>query len=128
MPYIDKFLYDVKAVDPIVHKKCTGQDNRLILQNLRFLCEKGYKIEIRYPLVKGYNDCECERIGELLSGLKVIEKVKVLQYHAFSASRYDALGMTVTLPNVETAFEDVETAVRILKSYKLNAINGMVAD
>lgn len=128
MPYIDKFLYDVKAVDPIVHKKCTGQDNRLILQNLRFLCEKGCKIEIRYPLVKGYNDCECERIGELLSGLKVIEKVKVLQYHAFSASRYDALGMTVTLPNVETAFEDVETAVRILKSYKLNAINGMVAD
>ena len=125
MPYIDKFLYDVKAVDPIVHKKCTGQDNRLILQNLRFLCEKGCKIEIRYPLVKGYNDCECERIGELLSGLKVIEKVKVLQYHAFSASRYDALGMTVTLPNVETAFEDVETAVRILKSYKLNAINGI---
>ena len=128
MPYTDKFLYDVKAIDPDVHKKCTGQDNRLILQNLRFLCEKGCKIEIRYPLVKGYNDSECERIGEFLSGLGVIDKVKVLQYHAFSASRYDALGMTVTLPRAETTFEDVGNAVRVLRSHQLNAINGMVAD
>ena len=126
IPYTDKFLYDIKAVDSNVHKKCTGRDNRLILDNLQFLCDMGCSVEIRYPLVMGYNDCECNQIGELLSKLKVIQKIKVLQYHAFSASRYEALGMTVTLPNVDTEFEDVENAVQILRSYDLNAVNGML--
>ena len=126
IPYTDKFLYDIKAVDQEVHKKCTGRDNRLILDNLQFLCETGCRVEIRYPLVMGYNDCECEGIGELLRGLRGIMKVKVLQYHRFSASRYEALGMTVTLPEVETTFDDVENAVQILRSYGLNAVNGIL--
>ena len=128
IPYTDKFLYDVKAVDPSVHLKCTGKDNRIILENLKFLCDKGCKVEIRYPLVMGYNDGECERIGELLSDLKGITKVKVLQYHSFSASRYEALGMINTLPDTKTSPMDVETAVNILRRYGLNAVNGMIED
>ena len=128
IPYTDKFLYDVKAVDPSIHLKCTGKDNRIILENLKFLCDKGCKVEIRYPLVVGYNDGECERIGELLSDLKGITKVKVLQYHSFSASRYEALGMINTLPDTQTTATDVENAVNILRRYGLNAVNGMLED
>ena len=128
IPYTDKFLYDVKAVDPSVHLKYTGKDNRTILENLEFLCDKGCKVEIRYPLVVGYNDGECERIGELLSDLKGITKVKVLQYHSFSASRYEALGMINTLPDTKTSPTDIETAVNILRRYGLNAVNGMLED
>ena len=36
--------------------------------------------------------------------------------------------MTNTLPDAETTFDDVENAVRILRRYKLNAINGMIED
>ncbi len=126
--YTDKFLYDVKAIDADVHKRCTGRDNRLILDNLRFLCQSGCKVEIRYPLVVGYNDKECERIAEELCGLQGITKVKVLQYHSFSASRYEALGMVNTLPDTETTCHDVERAVGVLKNYGLNAVNGMVDD
>ena len=125
IPFTDKFLYDIKAIDSNVHKKCTGRDNELILKNLKFLSERNCKIEIRYPLVKGYNDCECDRIGEFLSNMKGIEKVKVLQYHHFAASRYQALSMKNTLPDTETTYEDVENAVKILKNYGLNAVNGM---
>ena len=128
IPYTDKFLYDIKAIDATVHEKCTGRQNRLILDNLKYLCNKGCKIEIRYPLVKGYNDFECEDIAKLLSGLSGITKVKVLQYHSFSASRYEALGMINTLPDTETTFNNVENAVSILKQYGLNAINGMKED
>ena len=128
LPYTDKFLYDIKAVDENVHKQCTGRDNKLILDNLKFLVEKNCAIEIRYVLVKGYNDGECEKIGEFLCGLRGIEKVKILQYHKFAASRYQALGMTNTLPNTETTFEDIEKAVKILKNYGLNAVNGMIED
>lgn len=128
IPYTDKFLYDIKAVDANIHKKCTGRDNRIIWDNLRFLCDKGCKVEIRYPLVMGYNDCECESIAKNLSGLQAITKVKVLQYHRFSASRYDSFGMKNTLPDTETTMQDVENAVNVLRSYGLNAVNGILDD
>lgn len=128
IPYTDRFLYDIKAIDPEVHRKCTGHDNRIILENLRFLCEKGCKTEIRYPLVKGLNDGECDSIARFLSGLSNIIKIKVLKYHSLSASRYEALGMENTLPKVETTAEDVACAVNILKGYGLNAVNGLLDD
>jgi len=127
MPYADKFLYDIKAIDPDVHKACTGQTNEIILDNLRYLCDRGCAVEVRYPLVKGYNDGECAKIGEFLQG-KRIDKVKVLQYHSFASSRYAALGMECTMPDTETAFEDVENAVNILRSYGINAVNGITDD
>lgn len=125
IPYTDKFLYDIKAIDNNVHKKCTTQDNYIILENLKFLCENNCKIEVRYPLVKGYNDKESDKIGSFLKDLKGIIKVKVLQYHHFSGSRYKALNMVNTLPVAETLYQDVQLAVNILKSYGLNAINGI---
>ena len=128
IPYTDKFLYDIKAIDAGRHKMLTGKENRLILDNLKFLCDKGCKVEIRYPLVMCYNDCECEDIAKFLSSLQAITKVKVLQYHSLSASRYEAFGMINTLPDTQTTLEDVESAVSILKRYGLNAINGMCED
>ena len=128
IPYTDKFLYDVKAIDPDVHKRCTGRDNALILENLAYLCERGCSIEVRYPLVKGYNDGECESIARLLCRLPQITKIKVLQYHSFSASRYEALNMVNTLPNTVTEPRDVEAAVALLRTYGLRAINGMNGD
>lgn len=126
IPFTDKFLYDIKAINSNVHKNCTGRDNALILENLKFLSERECTIEIRYPLVKGYNDGECDGIGAFLSNLKCISKVKVLQYHHFATSRYQALAMTNTLPNTQTTYEDIESAIKILKKYGLNAVNGMI--
>lgn len=128
IPYVDKFLYDIKAIDAAVHKKCTGKDNDLILGNLKYLCGEEREIEIRYPLVMGYNDRECENIAKFLSGLSGITKVKVLQYHSFSASRYEALGMLNTLPNTQTTLQDIEKSVSILRKYGLHAVNGMRED
>lgn len=121
LPYTDTFLYDIKAIDPILHKQLTGQDNTVILDNLRFLSEQGATIEIRYPLVMGYNDGECQKIGAFLKGLSGIAKVKVLRYHALAASRYTALGMQSTLPNTHTTENDVIAAVRTLEKCGLRA-------
>jgi len=128
IPFTDKFLYDIKAINSEVHKRCTGRDNAVILENLRYLVSKGCKIEIRYPLVVGYNDGESRAIGEFLSLLGGIEKIKVLKYHSFAGSRYEALGMVNTLPKSVTERQDVERAVEILRSYGLCAVNGMDDD
>ncbi len=128
IPVTDKFLYDIKAIDSAVHKACTGRDNALILDNLRFILEKGCNVEIRYPLVKGYNDNEAEKIGGFLKDCDFRGRVKVLQYHNFSGSRYEALNMENTLPKVQTSFEDVEKAVKTIRSYSVEAVNGMTDD
>lgn len=128
IPYADKFLYDIKAIDATVHEKCTGRDNGIILENLEYLVSRGCRIEIRYPLVVGYNDGEFAKTGEYLARLGGIEKIKVLKYHNFAGSRYEALGKQNTLPQTVTGREDVERAVAILASYGLCAVNGMDSD
>lgn len=125
IPYTDTFLYDIKAVDPQVHLRCTGRDNALILSNLRYLSACGCRIEIRYPYVPGYNDGECDKIGAFLSTLSGITKVKVLAYHNLAGSKYEALGIPNTLPDVTVLAHDLDKPVRILKAYGLSAVNGM---
>ena len=98
LPYTDIFLYDLKAIDPAVHKKCTGQDNRLILENLRYLDEMGANIEIRIPVVPGHNDRQVPAIYGFLRTLNRMPVVKELTYHNYAASKYAALGMENTLP------------------------------
>ena len=119
IPYTDKFLYDVKAFSNEVHKRCTGRGNRLILDNLKFLSDKGCSIEIRYPLVTGYNDEEASDIARFLSNLNGITMVRILRYHSFSGSRYLALGIENTLPNTETTDSDISRAVEIFQSFGL---------
>lgn len=68
LPFTDTFLYDIKSMDSQVHQRCTGRNNGNILENLRFLCASGARVEIRYPFVPGYND-QCHEIGAFLEGL-----------------------------------------------------------
>jgi len=44
--YIDLFLYDVKCMDPTIHKKFIGVDNKLILNNLKKLSATKANIRI----------------------------------------------------------------------------------
>jgi pyruvate formate lyase activating enzyme len=37
LPHTDVFLYDIKAFDEDVHIRCTGQSNKLILENLKHI-------------------------------------------------------------------------------------------
>lgn len=110
IPYTDVFLYDVKAIDEDVHIKCTGVSNKIILENLKYLDSLGCKIEIRYPFVPDYNDGEAQKIAEFLSELKNITKIRVLAYHNYAGSKYEALGMENTLPTRLPCDEELAAA------------------
>ena len=119
LPYVDKFLYDIKHISPEGHKRATGRDNRLIIENLRYLSDSGAKLEIRMPLVPSYNDDNetITGIGKLLSGIR-ITKLKLLPYHSYARSKYDALGIVSTLPDVEPPEKSkLESAAEILRRY-----------
>lgn len=115
MPYTDVFLYDIKAIDEAIHIKCTGQSNRLILENLKYLDSCGQKTEIRIPYVPDYNADQMQKIADFLSTLKHVAKVKVLPYHKFSGSKYQALRMKNTLPEKLPTAEEIEAAKALFR-------------
>lgn len=123
MPYTDIFLYDIKAIDSEVHKKCTGVGSELILANFEKLCNAGCLIDVRIPLVVGMNDGEIGAIADFLRG-KPVRQVEVLRYHDMARSKYAAIGKADTMPCPMTMPEDVTRAVDILRSRGINAIDG----
>jgi len=116
IPYTDVFLYDVKAYDEDVHIKCTGLSNKQILENLIYLDSIGKDIEIRIPYVPDYNDGQIEKIACFLAQLRSIKKIRVLPYHNYAGSKYEALNMANTLPNRLPTDEELEVARNLIKN------------
>ena len=88
----DLYLYDIKAMDPEVHKRLTGADNRLILENLEKLLAAGRRVWVRVPCVPGANDDQMFLIAAWLEG-KPVEKVELLPYHRLGGGKRTLLGM-----------------------------------
>ena len=116
IPYTDTFLYDLKAYDEDVHIKCTGQSNKLILDNLKYLDLLGKKIEIRIPYVPDYNSDQIEKIALFLRELKNITRVRVLPYHNFAGSKYKSLGLAADMPKRLPTEKELDEARNIIKS------------
>ena len=116
IPYTDVFLYDIKAVDPAVHKTCTGQSNAVILENLRYLDSRGKRVEIRIPYVPEYNAGEIAKIHEFLKPFSHISAVKVLPYHNYAGSKYAALDMENTLPAALPTDKEIENAKQLFQN------------
>ncbi len=110
LPYTDTFLYDIKAIDEDVHIKCTGQSNKLILENIKYIDSLGKSIEVRVPYVPEYNSDQIEKIAEFLAPLKNIKAVKVLPYHNYAGSKYAALNIENTLPQILPTEEEIKKA------------------
>ena len=119
MPYTDIFLYDLKAFDEAVHIKCTGQSNKLILENLKHIDECGKKLEIRIPYVPGFNDSQIPKIADFLSKLQNITKVRILPYHNYAGSKYMALDLENTLTDTLPNNDEIRLAEECLKEYRL---------
>lgn len=119
IPYTDIFLYDLKAFDEDVHIACTGQSNRVILENLQYLDDRGVKTEIRIPFIPGKNNDQIEKISQFLSTLRYITMVRVLPYHNYAGSKYTALDMENTLPELLPSEEQMQVAKSVIASKNL---------
>ena len=110
LPYTDMFLYDIKAIDEDIHIKCTGQSNKQILENIKYIdsCKKA--IEVRIPYVPQFNDNQIDKTAEFLKPLENIKAVKVLPYHNLAGLKYAALNMENTLPKTLPSNEETEIA------------------
>ena len=98
---IDLVLYDIKAVDPQIHRRCTGTDNALILENARRIASLGKPMWIRLVLVPGWNDDPEDlrsRLRMVRSLGDAVQRTDVLKYHSLGVSKYRQLGMDYLIP------------------------------
>jgi pyruvate formate lyase activating enzyme len=91
LPFTDLFFADLKIADPEKHRRYTGQDNTLILENLQKLSEVHDNLHLRIPVIPGVND-SAEDIGgfaEILRSLgKGARDVELLRYNPLAESKY----------------------------------------
>jgi pyruvate formate lyase activating enzyme len=93
LEYVDLLLFDIKHMDPKLHKEGTGVDNAIILANLRKV-QAGKRIWLRLPLIAGYNDSLETFRREVDLAVEVhAEKISALPYHEYGIGKYGAMGM-----------------------------------
>jgi hypothetical protein len=63
-PWLDGAMVDVKAVDPVIHRRITGQDNDAVLDSVRWLHRAEKLHEIRLLVIPGVNDTDAEAVLE----------------------------------------------------------------
>lgn len=101
LPYIDLFLYDIKTLDDIVHKKYTGKSNNLIINNLDYILSKNKQVIIRYPLIPGINT-SIDQLSEIKKFLRPrSHEIHFLPYHNIGKNKYKQIGKDYKLNGLE---------------------------
>lgn len=100
LPSTDLFLYDIKHLNDSEHRKWTGCGKRLILENLKRLALTGKPIEIRMPVIPGFNSSESDlcAVANFILSLDRDIPVRPLKYHDTGHSKYAQIGMPNTMP------------------------------
>ena len=121
--HTELFLYDLKMIDVEKHKRYTGVDNALILENLQVLSEAGADIQVRIPLIGGVNDDEesVRQSAAFVAGLAGEKKeVSLLPFHDVARGKDEKLGQARDLSVlVEPTQEDVKRAVDVYNAFGL---------
>ena len=113
LEYTDFLFMDLKILDGEGHKKYTGKDNRLILENIKktgeYAKDGRLKTVIRTPVIPGVNDSEktieqiCLWIRENVPSVSIYQ---LLPYHRLGRGKYKNIGKTYEMASVEVPKEN----------------------
>ncbi|ROT18061.1 radical SAM protein [Muribaculaceae bacterium Isolate-110 (HZI)] len=72
LPVVNTLIIDIKDMNPDIYRDYTGQNNALVLENLRLIADTGRQSDciVRIPLIPGYNtDIDRENSRKALEAL-----------------------------------------------------------
>lgn len=89
----DYVLFDIKHMDPVIHRRLTGQPNELILKNAKIVATSGVELLCRIPLIAGINDTmsNITETAQFIKSLGTDIAVELLPYHRLGAGKYQTL-------------------------------------
>ena len=109
--WADVVLYDIKHMDPEVHKDFTGRDNTLCIENAKKIAAKGIPMRIRVPVIPGRTDTvaalnNTAEFIEKLDGIGHILGVDLLPYHPYAGAKYRMFGYDYPFPAAKEFSDD----------------------
>ena len=102
LPHIDLLLFDVKLLDPLVHREHTGVSNEQILENLRRIGDymnngRPLRLWIRTPLIPGATDSDenLTAVGRFLAKTlgEKIERWELCAFNNLCRDKYARFGI-----------------------------------
>lgn len=106
LPYLDLVLADLKHVDKARFFNWTRGKVELPIANLKRLAERGVPMQIRVPLIPGFNaDRESiEAITDTAASFGTVQEIHFLPYHTLGMGKYALLDLPYLAP--ETPLDD----------------------
>ena len=117
----DQIFFDLKAIDPELHRRLTGVSNELILHNAEQAAVRGKDVIFRIPLIPGCNDSltNIEETGIFVGGLSgngSNVSIEILPYHDLGRDKYRWLDMDYGLEDTgkpdATQVEELKTILK----------------
>lgn len=116
--YLDNLLFDIKVINPEVHKTVTGVSNQRILNNLKAVRNAWPQLPIlvRTPVIPGVNDSP-EAIRAILDFITGFDNTsyEMLPYHRMGAPKYTYLGRSYPMGEVKLDEAVMQSLMDIFK-------------
>lgn len=94
---MDLIFMDLKHIDPEQHRKFTGVDNAVILENIRRTSQLGVPFVVRIPSILGVNcdDAAMDGAFAFLRDNAPTASLEFLPYHRYGETKYKELGLNL---------------------------------
>lgn len=124
IPLLDTIFVDLKIMDPHEHKKYTGKDNKIILENIGKMAQCNNNIIVRIPLIKevNANSANILKTCQFIEKTKTIKSMEFLLYHELASGKYKSLDLEFkkfTAPS----HEELEELKKIVKNFDIKLLN-----
>jgi pyruvate formate lyase activating enzyme len=122
LPMTDLFLFDLKQMDEVKHRKLTGVSLERVLSNLRRISEKGGQIQIRCPIIPGANaedDGHWRKVAAMAKELEGVVGVEYLPYHRLWVNKSEGIGAKI---------DETEKALKEIDPERIKEIRAMLAE
>lgn len=104
LPYTDIIISDIKHMDTNVHRKHTGRENHLILENLKKLADLNKEIILRIPVIPGVNDGKdnLEKTADFILNEMGgnVRTLQLLSFMRLGEEKYQSLGIPYKMENI----------------------------
>ena len=112
----DYVLYDLKLMDPVLHRRYCGVSNQWILENYRMLASFGKDFCTRLPLIPTVNDTE-ENLEATARWLveNGVHYLEILPYNPLTGSKYALAGRCYS-PSFDTT-QAPEPRISLFRKY-----------
>jgi pyruvate formate lyase activating enzyme len=125
LPYLDLIFFDIKFIDKNLHKKYTGCENEIILENFSKLClNPNTPVLPRVPLIPDITNTE-ENLKDIANFLKKnsVKKLQILPYNPLWLDKAIGIGQKILYERGKSmSKEEIEKAKNIFLEFSFEVL------